>query len=134
MRKSNKIIISIIAIFAFLAASLAILPTTSTYAAVTADICSSNAPDDIKAANGCGGNSKQLPDAVTNILNAVIGGIGIVAVIFIVVGGVHYMTSAGDPGKIEKAKKTILYAVIGLIICALAFAITNFAITILNQA
>ena len=38
------------------------------------------------------------------------------------------MTSAGDPGKTKKAKDTILYAVIGLIICVLAFAIVNFVI------
>ena len=38
------------------------------------------------------------------------------------------MTSAGDTGKIEKAKKTILYACIGLAVCALSFAIVNWVI------
>ena len=38
------------------------------------------------------------------------------------------MTSAGDPAKLQKAKKTIVYAVIGLIIVALSFVITNFVI------
>ena len=44
------------------------------------------------------------------------------------------MTSTGDAGKIEKAKKTILYATIGLVICALAFAIVNFAVSVVNNA
>ena len=38
------------------------------------------------------------------------------------------MTSAGDPGKVKKAKDTILYGVIGLVVCVLAFAIVNFVI------
>ena len=38
------------------------------------------------------------------------------------------MTSSGDAGKVKKAKDTILYGVIGLIVVALAFAIVNFVI------
>ena len=46
--------------------------------------------------------------------------------IAIIIGGVKYMTSQGDAAKIKSAKDTILYAVIGLIVALLAFAITNF--------
>lgn len=70
-----------------------------------------------------------LKDSVTSILNAVIGVLGIVAVIVIIIGGVTYMTSSGDAGKVKKAKDTILYGVIGLVVVALAFAIVNFVIT-----
>ena len=80
-----------------------------------------------------GGNSDLTQD-VTNILNAVIGALGIVAVVVIIIGGVTYMTSSGDAGKVKKAKDTILYGVIGLVVCALAAAIVNFVIkTILQQ-
>ena len=65
---------------------------------------------------------------VTTILNAVIGALGIVAVIVIILGGVQYMTSTGDAAKVKKAKDTILYGIIGLVICVLAFAIVNFVI------
>ena len=93
------------------------------------DICSSNVADSVKEAAGCNGTSSDgLPNAVINIINVIIGLIGIVAVIFIIVGGVRYMTSIGDAGKVKKARDTILYAVIGLIICILAFAIVNFVI------
>ena len=54
--------------------------------------------------------------------------LGLVAVIVIIIGGINYMTSAGDAGKVKKAKDTILYGVIGLVICVLAFAIVNFVI------
>lgn len=66
---------------------------------------------------------------LVDILNAVIGSLGIVAVIVVVIGGILYMTSSGDSSKVKKAKDTILYGIIGLVICALAFAIVNFVIS-----
>ena len=72
--------------------------------------------------------SQSLPSAVTGIINGVIAALGIVAVVVIIIGGVSYMTSSGDAGKVKKAKDTILYGVIGLVICVLAFAIVNFVI------
>lgn len=75
-----------------------------------------------------GGGGDTLVANITAILNAIIGVLGIVAVVVIIIGGISYMTSAGDAGKVKKAKDTILYGVIGLIICALAFAIVNFVI------
>lgn len=76
-------------------------------------------------------------DGLTEIMNAInwaIGIAGVVCAVFIVVGGFGYMTSAGDPAKLQKAKKTIVYAVIGLIIVALSFTITNFVIKNLANA
>lgn len=52
----------------------------------------------------------------------------VVAVIVIIIAGLRYTTSGGDSGKITTAKNQILYAVIGLIVIAAAFAITNFVI------
>lgn len=65
-------------------------------------------------------------DNVTNIFNTAYAFIGIVAVGFIVYGAVQYVISNGDPGKVAKAKHTIMYAVIGLIVVLLAAAITFF--------
>ena len=66
---------------------------------------------------------------INTIINTVIGILGVVAVIVIIIGGIGYMTSSGDANKVKKAKDTILYGVIGLVIVALAFAITNFVIS-----
>lgn len=100
----------------------------------TADICENNEiPDTVRAANGCDGSSDELPNTVITIINSVIAVLGLVAVVFIIIGGISYMTSSGETAKVEKAKKTILYAVIGLAICVLAFAIANFAISIINS-
>lgn len=97
------------------------------------DICgNSNISPEIQAASGCPNTSvkiNDLPTVIQNILNAIIGIAGVVSVVFIVVGGIQYITSTGDPGKTKKAKDTILYALIGLIVCALSFAIVNFVIS-----
>lgn len=96
------------------------------------DVCSqdkSQVPDAVWEAAGCNNNTKDaLPGIIINILNGIIAVSGLIAVIFVLIGGINYMTSAGDTSKLEKAKKTILYAVIGMAIAALAFAIVNFTI------
>lgn len=97
--------------------------------AASTSICSNpGISQEIKAASGCGGGGGNLASVIQNILNVVIGLSGIIAVIFIVVGGISFITSSGDAGKIKKAKDTVLYAVIGLIVCALAFVIVNWVV------
>ena len=109
---------------------LVITPT-----AVYADdpFCDNLTNADARKAAGCD-NGAELTNVIKNILEAVIGVAGFVAVVFIVVGGVQYMTSTGDSGKIKKAKDTILYALIGLIICALSFAIVNWTVGVVNKS
>ena len=75
-----------------------------------------------------GDKTDTLSSDITGIINAVIGVLGSVAVVVIIMGGITYMTSSGDAGKVKKAKDTILYGVIGLVVVALAFAIVNFVI------
>ena len=75
------------------------------------------------------GNDNDLKGNIVNILNGVIGVLSFVCVVVIIIGGVTYMTSSGDAGKVKKGKDTILYGVIGLVICVLAFAIVNFVIS-----
>ncbi|NCU30607.1 hypothetical protein EOL73_02285 [Candidatus Saccharibacteria bacterium] len=50
----------------------------------------------------------------------------VVSVIMIIIGGILYMVAAGDPGKITKAKNTVLYSIIGLVVTLLAFSIVYF--------
>ena len=91
---------------------------------LAADATSSNIGQ--PSAIGTGGDTLQAD--VTAIINAIIGVLAIVAVIVIIIGGVNYMTSTGDAGKVKKAKDTILYGLIGLIVCVLAFALVQFVI------
>ena len=71
----------------------------------------------------------QFTNYVVGILNGVIAALGLVCVVVIIIGGVNYMTSSGDSGKVKKAKDTILYGLIGLVVCVLAFALVNFVIS-----
>jgi hypothetical protein len=74
----------------------------------------------------------KLEDNVANILNTVTFSIGIVIVIVIIIAGVNYSTSQGDPAKVKKAKDTILFGVIGLLIVLLSWAIVGFVLGIFN--
>lgn len=65
---------------------------------------------------------------LTNVLNAVFVIAGMVAVIFIIIGGIQYSGSAGDPNKVTGAKNTLTYAIIGLVVVALSLLIVNFVI------
>ncbi len=73
-------------------------------------------------------------EMITSGIQWVIAMAGIVCAVFVVYGGVGYMTSAGDPGKLQNAKQSITYALIGLIIVALAEIITAFITGIINDA
>ena len=64
----------------------------------------------------------------TQITNTVLYIVGIIAVVMLIYGGLRYVMSGGDSKKVTDAKNTILYAIIGLIVSILAFAIVNFVI------
>lgn len=84
--------------------------------------------------NSIGGSgSDDLTASISTIINAVIFVIGIVAVIMIILGGISYATSQGDPAKVKKGKDTILYGIIGLIVALLAFAIVGFVLNALQK-
>lgn len=75
-----------------------------------------------------GNNDLNLVDNITGIISAVIAVLGLVCVVVMIIGGVNYMTSAGDAGKVKKGKDTILYGLIGLVVCVLAYALVNWVI------
>jgi hypothetical protein len=70
---------------------------------------------------------QEIIELVVNIFSIIVG---IVAVIMIIYGGFKYITSGGDSGNITTAKNTIIYAIIGLVIVALAQFLVQF---VLNQ-
>ncbi len=72
---------------------------------------------------------ENVNNLVTNIINIFSIVVGIVAVIMIIYGGFKYITSGGDSGNIGSAKNTILFAIVGLIIVALAQIIVRFVLS-----
>ncbi len=70
-----------------------------------------------------------LMGTVQQILNVIVGVVGVVAVAVIIIGGIFFVTSQGDASKVTRARNTILYGVVGLIVALLAFAIVNFVLS-----
>jgi len=66
---------------------------------------------------------------IATIFNALYVIAGMLAIIFIIVGGIRYTLAGGEASKISQAKSTILYSVVGLVIVILAFSITNFILS-----
>lgn len=71
---------------------------------------------------------------VGNLLGWVLGITGVVAFAFVVIGGIGYITSAGDPNKVQKSRKTLIYALIGLAIVGLSSVISAFVTNIIKDA
>lgn len=90
--------------------------------------------DDVCEGDGEGDAGDTLTGIVTTIINILSVVVGIVAVIMIIVGGFQYLTSQGDSGKVTNAKNTILYAIVGLVIVALAQIIVQFVTGRLGNA
>ena len=70
-----------------------------------------------------------LGTTISLIINILLYIAGVAAVGFIIFGGMRYILSQGNQQAVEDAKNTILYAVVGLIITILAYAIINFVIS-----
>mgnify|MGYP000859667306 CR=1 FL=1 len=79
-------------------------------------------PSGVCANTTFGGSLRQ---AILTVINFALFFLGIIAVAFIIFAGYLYLTSRGEDGQVEKAKKTILYAVIGIVIVLLSFAIVR---------
>ena len=80
-------------------------------------------------ANSLGLPKIQANDATwSNVLGGFFIFTGAFALLFLVIGGARYAASAGDQGLITKAKDTILYAIIGLVVSLLAFAGVQFVL------
>lgn len=70
----------------------------------------------------------------TRFTNIALYVVGAISVIMLIWGGLRYITSGGDSKKVTDAKNTVLYAIIGLIIAVLAYAIINFVLTTIDSA
>lgn len=136
----KKALIGLIASIALVCGVL--FPSAAVYAGnnVEYDAFSSICEDasvsnEVKERAGCGDSGTGLGaskdpvfEVATNLFNAVIGITGTVAFVFMLIGGINFMTATGDPGKIKKAKDTILYSAIGLVVCIISAAVVNWII------
>ena len=81
-----------------------------------------------------GGVPKDIRQAIMNVTNWILGFVSIIATLIVIYGGVLYLTAAGNEEMVEKAKKTMSYGVIGVVICGLAYAIVIVVSTVILSA
>lgn len=108
-----------------LALCLAIGVVASSPVLAADNICK-DADDTMKEVLGCpksGKNNATIGGIGNQWISVILSFIGVVAVIMIVVGGIFYVKSMGDPGKTKRARDTIIYGVVGLVVALLAYAI-----------
>lgn len=72
--------------------------------------------------------SERIDAIITQAINILSLVVGVTAVVMIIIGGFRYITSGGDSGNVTSAKNTILYAIIGLVVVALAQVIVRFVV------
>lgn len=112
--------------------TLALVTGLAGGALLTPDFVSASNVDEVKSGvNAIGGNNAgnrapALPRLIENVINILLFVIGAVAVIVIIIGGIRYTTSNGDQAQVTSAKNTILYAVVGLVVAIMAYALVNF--------
>jgi cytochrome bd-type quinol oxidase subunit 2 len=74
-------------------------------------------------------STNKVNSTITTAINVFSTIVGVIAVLMIIYGGLRYITSGGDSGKITNAKNTIIYALIGLVVVALAQFIVKFMLS-----
>ena len=111
--------------------SQAVLAATFLSGGTAHAACSDTGAGGIQAGANCAGsglNSGSLTGNIQTIVNVFLYALGIGAVIMLIVGGFQFIFSSGNSEKAGKARLTILYAVIGIIVALLALTIVNFVI------
>lgn len=106
---------------------LAVLPAQSAGALDLFPNCNGSSSD----SDLCKDEGSDFGTLITSVINAFLFIIGLLSVIMIIYSGLGYVLSAGNSTKTEKAKNTLTYSVIGLLVALLSGAIVNFVIGII---
>lgn len=121
-RLSIKKILSLLA--GFFAAGVLLVGARVVLAQVSVDL----------PGNFAGFSSQDIKQTIENIVQIVLGFIGIIFIVLLIYAGWLWMTSGGSADKIDRAKKIIISSVIGLLLTLSAYAISIFIISSLQQA
>lgn len=125
MKHISTLFVSILTVFSLL--FVPVVATTTVDAATPKEqICKGINNSDSGTCNTTGSNNLQ--GFIKNIVNILLYIIGAIAVLMIIIGGLRYVISGGDSGQTKSARDTVLYAVIGLVIAVMSYAIVNFVV------
>ena len=78
-------------------------------------------------------SSQSLSDLIVNVIRIMLLFAGAIAVFFVIVGGYQYIASGGNEETAEKGRKTLINAIIGIIVVVLAYAIINVIVNLVGS-
>lgn len=117
----RKTLVTVLAAVTIVAAPLAMVGVASAASDIQTNLgCGSNLSPD--ATGGCDttSGSSHVSGTIKNLVNIFSAVVGIISVLMIIFGGLKYITSGGDSNNVSSAKNTIIYAILGLVVVALA--------------
>lgn len=120
----KKLILTIIALGVILATFISV-PSYAQEMTIQSGVQSAHGSGQPVTLFGAGG-------IFTTIVNILLFIIGALSVIMLIIGGIRYTVSGGNQSAITAAKNTIMYAIVGIIIAVLAYAIVNFVLSALT--
>lgn len=129
-----KRLLSIVSIGLALWGVLGVLPLTTT--GVMAATPASKSRDQVctgidlaSGTNNCGDGGSEVNGVLKSVINLLTLVVGILAVIMIIVAAARFITSGGDASKVSGAKNALVFALVGLVVVALAQMIVHFVLT-----
>jgi len=99
----------------------------------TASDSITNGANQACSGGACNTNPLGLAHIFANLANFLTILIGAVSVIMIIIGGLRYVISNGDSKQVTAAKDTILYAIVGVIVAIVAFAVVQFVVKTIGK-
>ena len=128
---SKKTLTGIVAAFVF--------ALVAVFTPVTPASAQCDASEGISGGVNCANPGDDVPQTLfgagsifNTIVNILLFIIGAISVIMLIWGGIRYTTSAGNSASVTSAKNTIMYAIIGLVIAVLAYAVVNWVLVSLS--
>jgi len=124
----KKIQILLAAFIVIALGAFVLVPASSAAAAGALDaacgVDNSNSPN----SKVCQNKDDSTDGFVNSLVNTLLYIVGAISVVAIIIGGVMFVTSGGSSANVAKAKNTVTYAVVGLVVSVLAYAIVNWVV------
>ncbi len=115
-----KLILGVLLLFSAIA-----IPVAATHSQPVAAQAAEQINKGVKQAGG-DKNTKGLPGFIENITNLLLFLVGVIAVIAIVISGLRFVTANGNQDQVASARNGIIYAVVGIVVAMMAYAIVRF--------
>lgn len=118
---------------AFVSSGIAYLSLAlPSFAQVSVDPCPKGQGNGTDFSGLCNLDASNIGSVVSGVITVMLIGAAIISLFFLIWGGIRWITSGGDKGKVDSARQTIIASIIGLIIALLAFFIITVVLGLFN--